>query len=270
MGTNLRLLHDSLGWTTTPTVTSALAAYPASALFDGSRHTLWWATSSATQYITWDAGVGLTASCDYLVISRADLLVAAGSTVTVQYSTDMAAWSDAAAGVALTTGALIPPRSEDWLLEFTSAAKRGWRVAITGSSTAPRCAGIWLGARLEVTTNPGYAGTYGALRTHRGADLSLSWGSIVIEDAAAAQLMAYLAAVSPSWPGEAVVTSQMGAVYGGRAHYLYDPTGELFRLGSTGSVPAALNVVCTTPEVTPERRSRRLWSGLTVAYREVR
>jgi hypothetical protein len=248
VGTNLRLLQAHLGLTLALTASSEAPDFPASNLETGNRQRFWRAASAAEQTLMYDAGAGQTVTCDTVVLPRADLLVAVSASLDVQWSADAATnWTSVGSPyplVLVTSSHLSQPTGTDHVAEFTSLTKRAWRLRIYGSMTgSPALAGGWfLGSRSEVPINPAYGRLLGAPRTHRGRDLTLSWPSM--PEANAETLLTLLAAVMPEQmegPHETVA----GVVYGGRPHYLYDPTGIIFR--STGT-PYLLPVLCLTPE----------------------
>lgn len=247
MGNLLRLLGPThLGLTLQLTATSEAAGYPASNLETGNRQRFWRATSTADQFLTYDAGAGNAKTCDTVVLPRADLLVAVSAHVVVQHSTDMAAWSDAfTPETPIASNDLLAPGLTDYLKEFTTETKRGWRVKLYGTPSAAvaLAGGLFLGTRYEVTKNPLYGRALGIERAHRGREVELSWGHWAAEGDATA-LLTHLALVSPD-AGEAPHETVAGVVFGGLPHYLHDPLGAVFRAAGT---PQLLPVLCLTPE----------------------
>ena len=70
--------------------TSEETGYEAVNLLDGLDVTWWLAASGATQYLTFDSGVGNTVSADYLALGSGHNLNTVGATATWQYATDPA------------------------------------------------------------------------------------------------------------------------------------------------------------------------------------
>jgi len=245
----LRILADHLGLTLTLVATSEASGFPALLLESGNRHWLWQATSTAAQRLAYDAGIGKTAAPDTLVLPRADLLVAAGVTVDVQWSADGATnWTSVGAPFpkALASGDLMGPSGQDWAAEWTAVAKRAWSIYLTGATRAPVIGGGWyLGPRTLCPTDPVYGRVLGVARPHRGEDLEAGWPAM--SEANAELLAAALGRVTPAWPAEGPVETVAGQVIGGRVHYLYHPTGLPFRRSAS---PAAwlAQVVCLTPD----------------------
>jgi hypothetical protein len=121
--------------------TSAATGYPVSNILQPVDGTLWKATSTATQYITFDAGVGNTYSPDYLLIHNHNLFTA-GATVVLQYSTD-----NFAADTNDIFTAFAPSSDKSILKLFTTQAKRYWRLKISGATVVPWIAYARWGAR---------------------------------------------------------------------------------------------------------------------------
>jgi hypothetical protein len=162
-------------------------------------------------------------------------------------------------------GDLKKPTDQDYYMEFTSQAKRGWRLRVYGTpSAAASLAGLWLGKRLDIAKAPRYGGTDGRARADRGADVELTFQRFA--EAGLDDLLAALQAVSPGFPAEAPQESAAGGVSGGRPHFLYDSLGEAFRLGLAGS-PALLNVLLMTPDLQPVLEFLRLWTLGPVRWR---
>jgi len=111
--------------------TSEVTGYPVANILDGLDGTLWKATGTATQYITFDAGSGNTYSPDYLIIYRHNLNTA-GATIVLQYSTD-----NFAGDINDIFTAFAPSNNYAILKLFTTQAKRYWRLKISGATVAP-------------------------------------------------------------------------------------------------------------------------------------
>lgn len=235
MGNNLRIAHDHMGLRVTPTVTSEAAGFEAKNGLDGNRQSFVKSTATGTWDWIYDAGVGKTETADTLVLARADLLAGVTATVEVAYSDDAVAYT-VEFTEAITTGILKKPANQDYYREFTNRAKRAWRVRLTLGTAVYQFAELFLGARAEVTKNPRYPLQVGLARPHMGADLQLEFGQL--GEAQLNTLLNYLTDVSPGFPAEAPMETAAGAVYGGRPHWVYDPTGNLFR--QTAPAAAAL------------------------------
>lgn len=272
MGANLRIIWDGLHHRLTATATSAAAGFELANLFDGSRHSYWRATSTAEQVITWDAGSGNTETVDTTVIARADLLVNANASVVTQWSADAATgWTNAYTPKApIAFADLRRPAEQDACIEHDAAlAKRGWRLRLYGvMSSAPQAALVWLGRRLEVERNPAYGSRYGGpARAHRGAGIELGpWA--FLSEAGMDILLYALTQVSPSYPAEGLTETAAGAVYGGRPHFLYDPTGEAL-MSLSDAAPALVHVLLTSPDVEARIEFDRTWSLDPVRWRQV-
>lgn len=268
MGTNLRIVYNHIGLTLTLTASSAATGYPASNLETGSRALFWRATSTAEQLLTYDAGVGNTKTCDTVVLPRADLLVAYGANVAIQHSPDMTNWTDAfSPEVPIQAGDLSGPRSLDYYMEFSSAAKRGWRIRLYGtpSQAASLAGGLFLGQRFEVASNPQWGRTLGPSRTYMGAGFEFSWPPMTPTNTLA--LLDVVSAVTPD-AAEGFVTTVAGVGYGGLAHYLYDPTGVVFGR----STPVLYPVLCLADGISASMQALAplLERGPTIRWQERR
>lgn len=251
MGNNLRLLTDDVIRRATLSSTNADANHPLANAADGRMDTL---VKSTTTGGTWDfiadLGSGVTASVDTLVIERADLLVAVGATVELFDSADAAVY-DSRFSEALGAPDLVAPALQHFIREYTTpGGKRAWRVRLTaGSGGVYAFAGLYLGLRYEVPKPPVYPVDLGPRRAHRGARFSFSYRNITHAQREA--LRTYKATVSPDHPSEQPMESPAGYVFGGQAHWLYDPIGAV---GWTASGTAALMpVVLLNPETRASR-----------------
>jgi hypothetical protein len=240
----LVFLYDNVADRIVATYTSQAAGFAGTNLFDGNRHTYWKATSTADQYVTFDAGVGKTATCDYVALARADLLVTAAATVVVQYSTDNfgADINNAFTPVALNSGLLFQLASEDWWAAFTTQTKRYWRLKLSGLTSAPQFAGLWIGTQKTITETLNEPAEFSAVRALRGGELA---GDITLVTEATAQILAdYIAAVTPGFPLEQPIETLSGAIYGATPHWIYDSAGVHFRKTGTAVL---LNVQLLNP-----------------------
>lgn len=124
------------------TATSTAADYSVNNIYDLRPYTYWKATTTATQYITMDAGSATSVDC--LGIATGHNLGTAGATVSVESSTT-GAWAGEEivrlSGFTTSTNLTI-------LKPFTTASVRYWRIKITGSSTAVKLGVVMLGARI--------------------------------------------------------------------------------------------------------------------------
>lgn len=126
------------------TATSTATDYNVDNLLDFLENTSWKATSTATQYITYDAGVGNTYTADSLAISGHNLNTV-GATLSLEYSTD-----NFVADVNDAFTAYEPASDFSLVKTFTSLAKRYWRLKVTGGSAAYEMAIAFWGAGVEL------------------------------------------------------------------------------------------------------------------------
>jgi hypothetical protein len=124
------------------TATTADANYPISNILDRLDGTMYKGTSTATHYITYDAGSGNTYTADYFTIGGDNL---AGATVVLQYSTD-----NFSADINDAFTAFTRTGSDPVVKEFTSQAKRYWRIKLTGLTVNPQIALAHWGLRTEL------------------------------------------------------------------------------------------------------------------------
>jgi len=118
------------------------ANYPVSNILDRLDGTLYKGTSTATHYITYDAGSGNTYTADYYALGGDNL---AGATVVLQYSTD-----NFSGDINDAFTPFVRSGSDPVVKEFTSQAKRYWRIKLTGLSVAPQIALSHWGPRTEL------------------------------------------------------------------------------------------------------------------------
>jgi hypothetical protein len=267
----LKIAWDHVGYRVAVVATATAAGFSVLNLHDGARRSYWKGVGTGEHTLTYDAGPGKTEPADTTALSRADLLVAAGASVATQWSNDgSSGWTDAYTPKApLASGDLRKPADQDaWLEHDSLLSKRAWRLRLYGSlSVAPSLAGLWIGPRHECERTPLYGYTYGGARADRGADLDdVRWA--LLTEAGMSALLAVLTAVSPAYSIEEPHETLAGAVFGARPHFLFDSTGELFRLGAAAS-PVLLNVQCLTPVPKATFDFFRRWSLGPVAWRTV-
>ena len=138
-------MFGSAGSTLTASST-ATGDYNVSYLYNWLEINSWKAANTTVpMYIIYDAGVGNTASPNYLIILGHNLKTI-GATITLQYSTDnfVSDVNDAFTAFAPTADTVI-------LKEFTAIAKRYWRLKITGTlSAAPYMTLCVSGSKIEL------------------------------------------------------------------------------------------------------------------------
>jgi hypothetical protein len=253
--TSLRILWDHLGRALALVWSSAHADFPAWAVETGDLHRSWQASSTAAQYLGYDAGTGQTRSPNALVLPRADYLVSIGASVDVRWSTDgTSVGTSIGQGfpwAPITSGHLAGPTALHAVAEWTPVAKRGWYLHLYGSVSAPaRLAGGWfLGTRTELPTSPVYGREHGVERPHRGRDLVAAWPPMTRVNARA--IKAALAAVTPNAADRPRETAH-AVMRGGIPHWLWDPAGRTFS-ETDPQTPYLLPVFCVTPEAAMSR-----------------
>lgn len=117
-------LSDSLVWTPT----SEETGFEASNLLDGLDVTWWLSTSGATQYLTYDSGVGNTIDFDYMALGADHNLNTVGATVTWQKADNALSWSDIVPGVTPSNNKSLVQRAG------STQTYRAVRAVITGAS----------------------------------------------------------------------------------------------------------------------------------------
>jgi len=149
--TPLRFYYDNMlgstAGTLSATSTSATATFSIDNIHNFLEVNRWQASSSATQNIDFDAGVGNTVQADYLCILGHNLN-SAGASLAVQVST-----SGAFAGEQTTVSTSTPNADTVHLVEFTNPSTAGfryWRIPITGQTTAPSLAIVALGLKTTI------------------------------------------------------------------------------------------------------------------------
>jgi len=128
--------HSLSGLTATSTATGD---YDVANLLEMREDTFWKATTTADQYITFDAGVGNTITADYLAIAGHNLS-SPDISFLLEYSSDNFA-SDINAAFSTDS----PPSLKAWVKEFTSQTARYWRIKIVNASgtAASLAIAIW-------------------------------------------------------------------------------------------------------------------------------
>ena len=124
------------------TATSEAAGFLVANVLDMLEGTLWKATSSSDQYIAFDAGSGNTYTADYIAIAGHNLKTRA-ATLTLQYSTNGADWSNAFTGFAVVDDKAL-------VKEFTTQTVRYWRVKLSSMSGIPYIAICIWGQAIEL------------------------------------------------------------------------------------------------------------------------
>ena len=139
-----KIFYSTVGWQTASS--TATGDYSVAYLFNWLETNMWKAANTTTpMYITYDAGVGNTASPDYLAILGHNLKTI-DATIVLQYSTD-----NFAADINDAFTAFAPAADTVILKEFTAVAKRYWRLKITGTlSAAPYMTLCVSGSKIEL------------------------------------------------------------------------------------------------------------------------
>jgi hypothetical protein len=118
--------------------TSTASGYDVANLLNRLELNGWKATSTATQYITFDAGLGNTYAADYVAISGHNLFTA-DSLISVEYSDD-----NFVADVNAAFTPETPGDNLEYVKEFTEFDERYSRIKIESNSVAPEIAiGYW-------------------------------------------------------------------------------------------------------------------------------
>lgn len=131
-------------------VTSEETDYPKENLQDRSERTLWKATSNADQNL--DIDWGSATACDYVILGGHNLY-SVGATVTVKYSDDASTYYTAGSGV--------PASNDPFLITFSSASHRYWRIVLSSGSAAYQAATLFIGSKFSHTINKDYGMNFG-------------------------------------------------------------------------------------------------------------
>lgn len=134
------ILYDNRLDDGTPTATTTASGYSVLNLSDWRSYTYWKAGSTATQYITVDAGSAKAA--DSLAIISHDLFTR-GASISVECSSD-----NFGADITVALAAFAPTSDKAIFKTFTSISKRYWRLKITGLTAACFMGILVIGARL--------------------------------------------------------------------------------------------------------------------------
>lgn len=113
------------------------------------------AVAVGTHYVEYDLGSGVTSSCDFLYIARADLLKAALVTQVRLYGSN-GAYSAVYTDAGFASATLYGPRSQDYIATFaTTTAYRKWKCDYTysGSTVLPRSK-EWYGTMFDMGKSP--------------------------------------------------------------------------------------------------------------------
>lgn len=106
------------------------ANYPVSNILDRLNGTLYKGLTTVTHYITYDAGVGNSITCDYFALGGDNL---AGATVALEFSDD-----NFASDIRQAFAAFARSAAEPVVKEFASISGRYSRMKMTGLSVAPQ------------------------------------------------------------------------------------------------------------------------------------
>jgi hypothetical protein len=154
---DVTFLYDNIG---AYTPTSEESGFEAVNLTDGLESTHWTATSTATQELIYDAGVGNTVTCDFMAIGGHNL---AGATVKLEESADAAAYTTVVAG-------FVVSDNNSLAKFFTAETNRAFKVTITGASLAPYITTLYIGEKTELKK----ANLYDPNRKKRDQQITLS------------------------------------------------------------------------------------------------
>jgi len=124
--------------------TSTASGYDVDYLINRLEINKWKGTSTATQYITFDAGAGNTYKSDYVAISGHNLFTA-DSLVTVQYSDD-----NFSADINDAYTEETPTNDNEYVKEFTAFDETYSRIKISSNSVAPEMAIAYWGELTEL------------------------------------------------------------------------------------------------------------------------
>ena len=130
-------LYDNMG---AYTANREEVGFEAANLTDGLDSTHYTATSTATQEIIHDAGLGNTVTCDFMAIGGHNL---SGATVKLEESADAAAYTTVVSGFVVSDNKSLAKL-------FTSETNRAFKVTITGASVAPYITTLYIGEKVEL------------------------------------------------------------------------------------------------------------------------
>jgi hypothetical protein len=157
---DVTFLYDSIG---DYTATSEETDFEAVNLTDGLDSTHWTATSTATQELIHDAGLGNTVTFDSMALGAGHNL--SGATVTLQKSSDASVYSDVVT-------AFVVSDNKSLAKFFTAVTDRAVKVIISGASVAPYVTSLIIGSKVEL----GKAGLYDPYRRKRDTDINYTEG----------------------------------------------------------------------------------------------
>jgi len=134
---DVTFLYDNIG---AYTATSEETGFEDENLSDGLDSTHWTATSTATQELVHDAGVGNTVTCDFMAIGGHNL---SGATVKLEESADAISYTTVVAG-------FVVSDNKSLAKFFTSETNRAFKATITGASVVPYITTLYIGEKVEL------------------------------------------------------------------------------------------------------------------------
>ena len=146
--------------------TSEETDFEAINLSDGLDSTHWTATSTVTQELIYDAGLGNTLTADYMSLGSGHNL--SGATVTVKKSSDAISYVDVVAG-------FVVSDNKSLAKFFTEITTRAVKVIISGASVAPYITALHIGSKTEL----GKASLYDPYRRKRKSEINYTEGGRV-------------------------------------------------------------------------------------------
>lgn len=159
---DVTFLYDNIG---AYTATSGEDGFEDVNLADGLDSTHWTATSTATQELIHDAGLGNTVTADFMAIGGHNL---AGATVKLEESADAISYSTVVSG-------FIVSDNNSLAKLFASETNRAFKVTITGASVAPYITTLYIGEKTELKK----ADLYDPNRRKRNQDITYTEGGRV-------------------------------------------------------------------------------------------
>jgi hypothetical protein len=159
---NVTFLYDNIG---VYTATSEESGFEDDNLTDGLESTHWTATSTATQELIHDAGLGNTVTADFMALGGHNL---SGCTVTLKESSDAISYSDVVAG-------FVVSDNKSLAKFFTSTTNRAFKVIISGASVASYVTTLYIGEKVELKK----ANLYDPYRRKRSQEITYTEGGRV-------------------------------------------------------------------------------------------